>query len=64
MGCIRNLGSGIRKKPIPDSDPAVKKAPDPGCRIRNIAANKGGSGLNPSFAFLPACSGLLIENNL
>ncbi len=24
------LGSGIRKKPIPDPDPWVKKAPDPG----------------------------------
>jgi hypothetical protein len=27
------LGSGIRKKPIPD--PGVKKAPDPGFQIRN-----------------------------
>jgi len=26
------LGSGIRKKPIPD--PGVQKAPDPGSRIR------------------------------
>jgi hypothetical protein len=24
------LGSGIRKKPIPDPKPGVKKAPDPG----------------------------------
>jgi hypothetical protein len=24
------LGSGIRKKPIPDPGPGVKKAPDPG----------------------------------
>jgi hypothetical protein len=30
------LGSGIRKKPIPD--PGVKKAPDPGSRIRNTAS--------------------------
>jgi hypothetical protein len=61
MGCFRNLGSGIRKKLIQESDPAFKKAPDPGCRIRNIDANMAGSGLNPSFDFfLPACSGLLI----
>jgi hypothetical protein len=28
------LGSGIRKKPIPDPGPGVKKAPDAGSRIR------------------------------
>ncbi len=27
------LGSGIRKKPIPDPGSGVKKAPDPGARI-------------------------------
>jgi hypothetical protein len=27
---IWDLRSGIRKKPIPDPDPGVKKAPDPG----------------------------------
>jgi hypothetical protein len=27
---VWNPRSGIRKKPIPDSDPGVKKAPDPG----------------------------------
>ncbi len=31
---IRDSGSGIRKKPIPDPGPGVKKAPDPGSRIR------------------------------
>ena len=41
------VGSGIRKKPIPDPgspilDPGVKKAPDPGSRIwiRNAAYNR------------------------
>jgi hypothetical protein len=27
---IRDLRFGIRKKPIPDPDPGVKKAPNPG----------------------------------
>jgi hypothetical protein len=38
------LGSGIRKKPIPD--PGVKKAPDSGSRIRN--RNTGLNRLNPN----------------
>jgi hypothetical protein len=33
------LGSGIRKKPIPDQ--GVKKAPDPGSRIRNTVPEAG-----------------------
>jgi hypothetical protein len=34
------LGSGIWEKPIPDPKPGVKKAPDPGSRIRDRNTDK------------------------
>jgi hypothetical protein len=40
------LGSGIRKKPIPD--PGVKKAPDPGSGSATLAVRK--------FSFISKCN--------
>jgi hypothetical protein len=37
---VWDMGSGIRKKPIPHPGPGVKKAPDPGSRIRNTGCSK------------------------
>ncbi len=33
------LGSGIRKKPIPDPESRGQKAPNPGSRIRNTGSH-------------------------
>jgi hypothetical protein len=45
------LGSGIRKKPIPDPGSRGQKAPDPGSRIRNTAGYTGKNKDDPLLYF-------------
>jgi hypothetical protein len=47
------LGSGIRKKPIPDPGPGVKKAPDP--RSGPATLEKSSLIFTPPFVALVGC---------
>jgi hypothetical protein len=47
------LGSEIRKKPTPDPDGRVKKAPDPGSATMYFCVNKVGSSPDPQTDAAP-----------